>query len=113
MVNLVNLPSRWRKKGIVTFTRSEIGQLMSVYSLEVSKGNWKDYAIDSLANMAVFSIYKSAREDPIYSITKSVSQNAARTVKFSVYDGERMLKQSTSMLEILNIFKDDTKKKKK
>ena len=113
MVNLINMPGRWRKKGLVTFTRSEIGQMMSVYSTHVSKGIWKDYAIDSLSHMAVFSIFKSSREDPVYSITKTVSKKPSRAIKFSVYDGERMLQQSTSLLEVLQIFLDDPKKKKK
>ena len=53
MSHIISLPLNWRKKGMVTFTRHEIGQLMSVYGTKVAKGEWRDYALDCLPDMAV------------------------------------------------------------
>jgi hypothetical protein len=46
MAKLLSLPPHWRKKGMTTFTRHEIGMLMSIYGEKVSKNEWRDYALD-------------------------------------------------------------------
>lgn len=112
MVDLIRLPMQWRKKGMVTFTRHEISQLMSVYGEKVSKGEWRDYALDCLPDMAVFSIFKHSHENPIYSVTKTASKQAKRRIKFAVYDAEKLLIQNQSLLEVMQVFKEDHKKKK-
>jgi len=112
MSQLINLPIRFHKKGMVTFTREEIRQLMSVYGEHVSNGTWRDYALDCLPDMAVFSIFLHSHERPAYSVAKVVSKNTKKTVNFTVYDSTRMLKQSQSLLDVLQVFKQNPKKKK-
>lgn len=111
MANLLSLPPHWRKKGMTTFTRHEIGQLMAVYGEKVSKGEWRDYALDCLPDMAVFSVFRHSHEQPVYSVVKIAANGARRTLKFTVSDGERVLKESQSLLEALQIFKEAKKKK--
>ena len=49
----------------VAFDRRELGQILNVYGQMVSKGDWKDYAMDFMRDRAVFSIYrKPDRESP-------------------------------------------------
>lgn len=109
MTHIINLPGGWRKKGMVTFTRQEIGQLMSVYGEKVSKGEWRDYALDCLPDMAVFSIFKNSQEHPIYSVAKHGAPDPRKPSKFIVYDATRMVKQSRSLLEVLQVFKEKKK----
>lgn len=109
MTHIITLPAVWRKKGMVTFTRSELSQLMSVYGEKVSKGEWRDYALDCLPDMAVFSIFKNSQEHPIYTVAKHGAPDPRKPSKFIVYDGTRMLKQSRSLLEVLNVFKESKK----
>tara|TARA_Y100001960_G_C14243556_1_gene619451 strand:+ start:68 stop:397 length:330 start_codon:yes stop_codon:yes gene_type:complete len=40
------------------FSKSELKKILNCYSLGVSKGSWKDYAINFYSNEAIFSIYK-------------------------------------------------------
>ncbi len=55
---------------LVFFDRRELNQLMQVYGRMVSSGEWRDYAIDGLADAAVFSVYRRASESPFYRIEK-------------------------------------------
>jgi hypothetical protein len=52
------------------FTRSELNQLLGLYSRNVARGIWRDYAIDFSSDKAVFSIYRRAAEYALYRIEK-------------------------------------------
>ena len=40
------------------FSKSELTKILNCYSIGVSNGNWKDYALNFNSNEAIFSIYK-------------------------------------------------------
>lgn len=54
----------------VSFERSELDAILQVYGRKVAEGEWRDYAIDLLGDRAVFSIFRRAREMPIYRVEK-------------------------------------------
>ncbi len=54
----------------VFFDRRELDAILRVYGRKVAEGEWRDYAIDHLADRAVFSIFRRASEMPMYRIEK-------------------------------------------
>jgi hypothetical protein len=72
-------PSAWRGGELrthapaneVTFSRRELGRILSLYGRMVAAGEWRDYAIDFLKDRAVFSVFRRASEVPIYRIEKN------------------------------------------
>ncbi len=54
----------------VSFNRSELDAILRVYGRRVAEGEWRDYAIDHLADRAVFSIFRRASEMPMYRVEK-------------------------------------------
>ena len=46
------------------FSRSELSKILNCYSLGVSNGNWKDYALNFKSNEAIFSFYKHTLASP-------------------------------------------------
>ncbi len=70
--NLSNTASFINKnnKNFIFFSKYELTSILNLYSKQVSKGFWKDYALDSKANIAIFSIYKHSHDKPIYQIIK-------------------------------------------
>lgn len=58
------------KAGAVYIIRPELTQILNIYGKMVAAGEWHDYAIDTLKDFAVFSIFKRASERPLYSIVK-------------------------------------------
>ena len=58
------------------FTRSELNQLLGLYSRNVSRGVWRDYAIDHREGRALFSVFRHSQEAALYTIIKSVRSDA-------------------------------------
>ena len=59
-----------RRDGIA-FDRRELSQILNVYGRKVASGEWRDYAIDTLTEKAVFSIFRRSSEVPLYRIEKT------------------------------------------
>ncbi len=62
--------TRQRPNRALHFTRSELHQLLSLYSRRVARGEWRDYAIDQDGGLAAFSVFRHSHERPLYTITK-------------------------------------------
>ena len=59
-----------RRDGI-HFDRQELSQILNVYGRKVASGEWRDYAIDTLNEKAVFSVFRRSSEMPLYRIEKA------------------------------------------
>jgi len=46
------------------FSKSELSKILNCYSIGVSNGNWKDYALNFRRNEAIFSFYKHTFASP-------------------------------------------------
>jgi hypothetical protein len=54
----------------VAFDRRELSVILSLYGRMVAAGEWRDYGISSLREMAVFSVFRRTAEHPLYRIEK-------------------------------------------
>ncbi|TCO73535.1 DUF2794 domain-containing protein [Rhodovulum euryhalinum] len=54
----------------VSFDRAELGAILAVYGRMVAAGEWRDYGISCLREIAVFSIFRRTAEHPLYRIEK-------------------------------------------
>ena len=57
------------------FSKYELQKILSCYSIGVSRGSWKDYAINFNKNEANFYMYKHASASPYFILTKSKKIN--------------------------------------
>ena len=46
------------------FSKAELSKILNCYSIGVSNGNWKDYALNFNTNEAIFSFYKHTLASP-------------------------------------------------
>ena len=101
MTNLYRLADRRARRKIVSFDRRELNRLLSLYSVRVASGEWRDYAIDFRPGMAIFSIFRHAAEQPLFAIVKvpGTSQGG-----YMVYNGPRKLAQSDTLEDVLRVF---------
>src|SRR5262249_12645449 len=86
------------------FTRSELNQLLGLYSRHVARRPWRDYAIDHREGMALFSVFRHTQEAPIYRIIKSAPA-PARPVEFTVQSGRQKLRVCSSLADALDFFR--------
>lgn len=54
----------------VAFHRTELSVILSLYGRMVAAGEWRDYGISSLKDVAVFSVFRRTAEHPLYRIEK-------------------------------------------
>ena len=54
----------------VAFDRRELSLILSVYGRMVAAGEWRDYGMSFLKDVAVFSIFRRSAEHPIYRVEK-------------------------------------------
>jgi Protein of unknown function (DUF2794) len=101
MTNLYRLADQKARRRIVSFERRELSRLLSLYSLRVASGEWRDYAIDFRPGMAIFSIFRHTAEQPLFAIAKVPSGGNAG---YAVYNGPRKLAHGDSLEDVLHVF---------
>ena len=90
------------------FTRSELNQLLGLYSRNVARGIWRDYAIDHRDGMALFSVFRHTHESAAYTIVKSLAPGSAPgtgQAEFIVLSGRQRLRAARSLGEALEWFR--------
>ena len=100
MTELIRLADRKRPRQVY-FSRPELMQLLALYSRQVSAGEWRDYAIDHKAGMAIFSVFRHSFDRPLFSIAKWA--DAQRPSSYAVFAGPRRLKAGGTLLDVLAV----------
>jgi len=112
--NATVLPLRSNRSARRTlyFTRSELNQLLGVYSRNVARGIWRDYAIDHRDGQALFSVFRRTHESAAYTIVKSLGAGAVHgavpapgQAEFTVLSGRQRLRAARSLEEALAYFR--------
>jgi Protein of unknown function (DUF2794) len=95
--------STTQQKGAVFFSRAELDQILSLYGRQVAAGVWRDYAIDSLSDRVLFSIFRRASEVPLYQVEKRPAL-AQRQGAFCVRAaGGLVLKRGADLAAVLRV----------
>ncbi len=89
---------------IVSFDRHELGEILRIYGRMVAAGEWRDYAIDTLKDRAVFSIFRRSSEMPLFRIEKN-PKLARRQGAYSVHAaGGLVMKRGQELAQVLRVF---------
>jgi hypothetical protein len=101
--NVLKLGNNNHKK-TVFFSKLELTSILSLYSKQVSRGFWKDYALDSQNGTAIFSIFRHTHDKPIYQIIKKRLKGIKNINEFYILKDSELISKSTDLLMILNKF---------
>jgi hypothetical protein len=87
----------------VAFHRTELGVILGLYGRMVAAGEWRDYGISCLRDVAVFSVFRRTAEHPVYRIEKR-PKLAGRQGQYAVIgmDG-RILKRGHDLRTVLRV----------
>ena len=94
-------------KNIIYFSKYELTFILKLYSKQVSSGSWRDYAIDSKNDIAVFSIYRHTHDQPMYQIFKTSKKGFKNNPDFIIKDNNKIIFKSKVLEQI--IFKFEKK----
>ena len=92
------------RAGPVFFERRELDAILRLYGRMVAAGEWRDYAIDGLADAAVFSVFKRASEAPVYRIEKRPALARRQGAWAVVGQGGVILRRGQELETVLRVF---------
>ncbi len=99
IINIKNI-----EKKFIFFSKLELTSILNLYSKQVSKGNWRDYALDSKIDNAIFSIYRHTQDKPMFQIIKNSQKGFRNKPSFYIKKGEEIISKSNSLFTILSNF---------
>ena len=87
----------------VAFQRSELSLILSLYGRMVAAGDWRDYGISHLRDVAIFSVFRRTAENPLYRIEKRPKLRG-RQGQYAVIgmDGQ-ILKRGSDLKTVLRV----------
>ena len=102
--NVLKLSRNKNHTKIIFFSKLELTSILSLYSKQVSRGFWKDYAMDSQNETAIFSIFRHTHDKPIYQIIKKRLKGLKNINEFYILKDIEIISKSSDLLTILNKF---------
>lgn len=87
----------------VCFDRKELGQILGVYGRMVAAGEWRDYAIAAMHDLAVFSVFRRTAEHPLYRIEKRPKLRARQGLYAVVAMDGRILRRGQDLGQVLKV----------
>jgi len=88
----------------VAFDRTELDQILRLYSRMVAAGEWRDYAIDHLPDRAVFSVFRRTSEVPLFQIAKTPKLARKQGAFTVIAAGGIILKRGHELARVLGVF---------
>lgn len=104
---VVQTPIPFRKPSPVpeqiAFDRRELAVILSLYGRMVAAGEWRDYGISCLRDVAVFAVFRRTAENPLYRIEKR-PKLAQRQGKYAVIGMEgQVIKRGHDLKTVLRV----------
>jgi len=87
----------------VSFDRRELSEILSLYGRMVAAGEWRDYGISSLREVAVFSVFRRTAENPLYRIEKRPKMRLKQGLYAVVGMDGQVLKRGGELKTVLRV----------
>jgi len=89
---------------VTRFDRSELNRILIVYGRMVAAGEWRDYALDFLEEVAVFSIFRRASEMPLFRVEKRPKLRNRQGQYSVIAAGGLVMKRGHELAQVLKVF---------
>jgi len=87
----------------ITFHRLELAPILSLYGRMVAAGEWRDYGISCLREVAVFSVFKRTAENPLYRIEKRPKLRSKQGMYALIGTQGQVLKRGHDLKSVLGM----------
>tara|TARA_B100000780_G_scaffold24267_1_gene15449 strand:+ start:270 stop:614 length:345 start_codon:yes stop_codon:yes gene_type:complete len=104
-MNVINIKSDSMEKipEKVAFHRLELAPILSLYGRMVAAGEWRDYGISCLREVAVFSVFKRTAENPLYRIEKRPKLRSKQGMYALIGTQGQVLKRGHDLKSVLGM----------
>ena len=87
----------------VAFHRLEMAPILTLYGRMVAAGEWRDYGISCMREVAVFSIFKRTAENPLYRIEKRPKLRNKQGMYVVIGTQGQVLKRGHDLKSVLGV----------
>ena len=87
----------------VAFDRKELSVILGLYGRMVSAGEWRDYGMSFLKDVAIFSILRRTAEHPIYRIEKRPKLRHRQGMYAVIAMDGQILKRGADLKTVLRV----------
>ena len=87
----------------VSFDRRELGVILALYGKMVAAGEWRDYGISALREVAVFSVFRRTAENPLYRIEKRPKLRMRQGLYAVIGMDGQVLKRGQDLKSVLHV----------
>ncbi|SFU02651.1 DUF2794 domain-containing protein [Sedimentitalea nanhaiensis] len=87
----------------VAFDRRELAVILALYGRMVAAGDWRDYGISCLREVAVFSVFRRTAENPLYRIEKRPKLRHRQGMYAVVGMDGQILKRGPDLKNVLRV----------
>lgn len=87
----------------IAFHRTELSVILSLYGRMVAAGEWRDYGISCLKEVAVFSVFRRTAEIPLYRIEKRPKLRNRQGMYAVVGTGGQVLRRGHDLKSVLRV----------
>lgn len=88
----------------VSFDRHELSAILTVYGRMVALGEWRDYGISNLREVAVFSIFRRTAEHPLYRVEKRPKLRQKQQLYAVIGMDGQILKRGPDLAQVMRVF---------
>jgi hypothetical protein len=93
-----------QKLALTRFDRMELNRILTIYGRMVAAGEWRDYALDFLDDVAVFSIFRRSSEMALFRVEKRPRLKSRQGQYAVVTAGGLVLRRGHELAQVLKIF---------
>ncbi|MEO0944197.1 MAG: DUF2794 domain-containing protein [Pseudomonadota bacterium] len=87
----------------ISFDRRELSVIMGLYGRMVSAGEWRDYGMSFLKDVAVFSVFRRTAEHPLYRIEKRPKLRNRQGMYAVIGMDGQVLKRGSDLRAVLRV----------
>ena len=87
----------------IAFHRTELNVILSLYGRFVAAGEWRDYGISHLKDVAIFSVFRRAAENPMYRIEKRPYLRSKQGQYIVLGMDGQILKRGNDLRQVLRV----------
>lgn len=87
----------------VAFDRHELGAILGLYGRMVAAGEWRDYGMSFLKDVAIFSVFRRTAEHPIYRIEKRPKLRGKQGMYAVIGMDGQILKRGAELRTVLRV----------
>jgi hypothetical protein len=101
--NTSPFPNNGKPAEQIAFDRRELSVILGVYGRMVAAGEWRDYGMSFLRDVAIFSVFRRTAEHPIYRIEKRPKLRSKQGMYSVIAMDGQILKRGHDLKAVLRV----------